>query len=110
MTNGFENVRTVGQDGLNRTMESLGALSRGWQTLASETVGFSKQSFEEGASHVQKLMGAGSPDGVVQAQTEFMRASYDRTLGHAARVGELYVDLVQGAAKPFDGFVPSAAK
>jgi phasin family protein len=110
MINGFEDVQKAGRDGINRAMQSFSALSQGWQTLATETAGFSKQSLEDSAAHFEKLLGVKSFDVAVTAQTDFVKASYERAVGQAARFGELYLDLVKEAVKPFEGFVPVAGK
>jgi hypothetical protein len=110
MLNGFDEVQKVGREGINRALESFGALSRGWQVLASETAGFSKQSFEEGAAHLEKLFGAKSIDVAFETQADFVRASYEKAVGRAARIGELYLDIVKDAAKPFEEFVPTVTK
>lgn len=110
MINGFEDFQKAGRDGMNRTLESFGALSKGLQTLASETAGYSKQSFEEGAAHVEKLLGAKSIDVAFEAQTNYLRSSYEKAVGQAARFGEIYMDLVKEAAKPFEGIVPALKK
>jgi phasin family protein len=110
MINGFEDAQKAGKEGMSKAMESFGALSKGMQTLASETAGFSKKSFEEGAAHVEKLLGAKSIDVAFAAQTDFLRSSYEKAVGQAARFGELYLDLVKEAAKPFEDLVPTAKK
>lgn len=110
MINGFDDVQKFGRDSVNRALESFGALSRGWQTLATETAGYSKQSFEDGAAHVEKLFGAKSIDVAFEAQSNFLRSSYEKAVGQAARYGELYLDLVKDVAKPFEDVVPAAKK
>ncbi len=110
MINGFEDFQKAGREGMTKTIESFGAVSKSWQTLASETAGFSKASFEEGAAHLEKLLGAKSVDVAFEAQTDYLRASYEKAVGQAARFGELYMDLVKEATKPFEGFVPAAKK
>ena len=110
MMNGFEDVQKAGREGMSRAMESFGALSRGWQTLASETAGFSKKSFEDSAAHMEKILGAKSIDVAFEAQSEFVRSSYEKAVGQAARIGELYMDLVKDATKPFEAFIPSVKK
>jgi phasin family protein len=110
MMNGFEDAQKAGREGMTRAMESLGALSRGWQTLANETAGFSKKSFEDSAAHVEKLLGAKSIDVAFEAQSEFVRSSYEKAVGQAARFGELYLGLVKDVTKPFEDFVPSVKK
>ena len=41
---------------------------------------------------------------------DFVRTSYEQAVGRAARFGELYLDLVKGASKPFEGMVPTLKK
>ena len=110
MINGFEDVQKVGRENLERAARSFSALSSGWQALASETAGYSKQALEDGAAHFEKLLGVKSLDGAVQAQSEFLKSSYEKAIGQATRFGELYVDAVKHAAKPFEGLVPMAGK
>ena len=110
MINGFEDVQKVGRESVTKALESFGAVSRGLQTLASETAGYSKQSFEDGAAHVEKLLGAKSIEVAFEAQTDFLRSSYEKAVGQAARFGELYLDLVKEAAKPFEALVATSKK
>ena len=110
MINGFEDVQKAGKESVSKALESFGALSRGLQTMASETAGYSKQSFEEGAAHVEKLLGAKSIDVAFEAQTDFLRSSYEKAVGQATRFGELYMDLVKQATKPFEDLVPTSKK
>ena len=110
MINGFEDFQKVGRENMSRALESFGALSRGLQTLASETAGFSKRSFEDGATHLEKIMGAKSIDVAFEAQSDYLRSSYETAIGQAARLGELYVDLLREAARPFEGVIPTARK
>ena len=110
MINGFEDVQKAGQENLARAFESFTALSRGWQVLANEAAGFSKQAFQDGTAHFEKLIGAKSVDVAVQAQSDFLRKAYERATGQAARIGEIYLDVVKDAAKPFETFAPKAKK
>src|ERR1044072_4988134 len=101
MINGFEDAQKAGKEGMNKALESFGALSKGLQTLASESAGFSKKSFEEGAAHVEKLLGAKSIDVAFEAQTDFLRSSYEKAVGQAAKIGELNLDMVKQTTKTF---------
>lgn len=110
MINGFEDVQKVGRESVSRAVESFGALSGGWQALASETAGYSKQAIEDGAAHVERLLGVKSFDIAAAAQTEFAKASYEKAVGQATRFGELYLDMVKDVVKPFEGLVATSAK
>jgi phasin family protein len=110
MINEFEDFQKAGREGMTKALDSFGAVSKSLQTLANETAGYSKTSFEEGAAHLEKLLGAKSIDVAFEAQTDYLRSSYEKAVGQAARFGELYLDLVKEATKPFEGFVPVAKK
>ena len=110
MINNFDDAQKVGKEGMERSLESFGAVSKGLQALASETADFSKRAFEDGASHFERLIGSKSIDAAIAAQAEFLKASYETSLGQANRLGELYVGMVKDAAKPFEGLVPTYGK
>ena len=110
MINGFENVQKVGQDNINRAVESFSALSRGWQALAVETADFSRKSFQDGAAHVETLLGTQTFDRAVKAQTDFVTTAYENAVGQAARLGEIYLGVAKDVAKPFEGIVPTTSK
>jgi phasin family protein len=110
MINGFEDAQKFGREGMTRAVESLGALSRGWQAWANETAGYSKQSFEDGAAHVEKLLAARSLDVAVTTQSEFVKTTYEKAIGQATRFAELYLDAVKDVMKPFDGFLPPVVR
>jgi hypothetical protein len=110
MINGFEDAQKAGKEGISKALESFGALSRGLQTFASETAGFSKKSLEDGAAHVETLLGAKSIDVAFEAHTDFLRSSYEKAVGQVARFGELYLDLVKETARPFEDFVPTSKR
>ena len=110
MINGFEDLQKAGQQNVSRALESFGAFSRGWQTLADETANYSKASFEAGAAHLENLLAAKSPEVAFEAQTDFVRASYEKAVGQAARFGELYLGLVKDVTKPFEDMIPTVKK
>ena len=108
--NGFEDLQKVGRDGMDRAVQSFSAFGRGWQALATDTAGYSKQAFEDGAAHLEKLIAVNSPDVAVAAQLEFLQASSAKAIEQAARFGDLSFGLLKDAAKPFEGFAPTTVK
>lgn len=110
MMNGFEDIQKTGRENVGKAMDSLGAMSRGVQAIASETVDYSKRSFEKSASHVEALVGAKSLDRAVEVQSEYVRAAYEDTMGQMSRLGELYADLARAFFKPYEGLFPAASR
>lgn len=108
MINGFDDVQKVGKESMERTLASFGALTKGLQAIAAETADFSKRSFEDSAAHLERLFGSRSVESAVTAQADFLKASYEKAVGEANKIGELYVELAKDVAKPFEGFAPAA--
>jgi hypothetical protein len=110
MLNGFDEVQKVGRESVTRTMESFGALSQGVQAIAVEAADYSKRSFEQGAAHVQALMGAKSLDRAVEVQADYVRSACEEAVGQATRMGELYVELAKDVVRPYEGLFPAVAR
>ena len=110
MMNGFEDLQKVGREGMDRAVQSLSAFGQGWQALANEMAGYSRQAIEDGAAHLEKLTGVNSVDVAVEAQMEFLKVSSAKAIEQAARFGDLSLGLLKDAARPFEGFVPTTSK
>jgi hypothetical protein len=98
----MDEIQKAGQDGIGRAMQSFDALSRGWQAITAEAADYAKQNYEEGAVHLEKLLGAKSVDVALEAQAGYVTAAYAKAVGQAARLAELSLDLVRDVAKPFE--------
>jgi len=108
--NGLEDVQKLGKDNMDQAMKSFGSFSKGMQSLAVEMADYSKKSFEESASTVEKLMAAKSVDKAMEIQTDYVKSAYEGFVAQATKVGELYADLAKDAYKPLEGMVAKASK
>ncbi len=110
MMNGLEDVQKLGKDNMDQAMKSIGSFSKGMQSLAVEMADYSKKSFEDSASTVEKLMAAKSVDKAMEIQTDYMKSAYEGFVAQATKFGELYADLAKDAYKPLEGMVAKASK
>ena len=110
MMNGFEELQKASKEGMTKAMESYGAFSKGMQAIAAESADYSKKSFEDGAAHMEALIGAKSVDVAFEAQSDFVKSAYEGAVSQATKLGELYADLAKDAMKPFEGFLPKTGK
>ena len=108
MVKNFEDVQKLGKDNMDATMTSLGALSKGFQTIAVELADYSKKVFEEGTAATEKLLGAKSIDKAMEIQTDYAKTAYEGFVAQATRMGELYADLAKETYKPFEAYVAKA--
>lgn len=110
MIDGFDNVHTAGKEQMDRAMRSFGVVTKGMQAIALEMADYSKASIEETTSAAERVMGAKSLDKVIEAQSDYMRTSYDTFVSRMNKIGEMYADIARDAYKPYDGPVAKAGK
>ncbi len=81
------------------------AAATGWsgkavEAIATETMDYSKKSFEKSRALFEKLMGVKKIDEAFQLQTDFAKSVYEDFVAQAAKIGEIYSSLAREAFKP----------
>jgi hypothetical protein len=84
---------------------STDAFAGGLQAIATAYAGYTKQSFADTKSFVEKLSGARSLDKMIEIQTEFAKTAYQSFVAESQKIGALYADLAKQSYKPFSGIV-----
>jgi phasin family protein len=77
----------------------------GLHTIATAYSDYTRKSFEETRSFVEKLSEARSLDKAVEAQTEFAKQAYETFIAESQKMRELYGKLARQTLKPLEGFV-----
>src|SRR5439155_13270728 len=75
------------------------------QTIASAYDDYTKRSFEDTKSFVEKLSGVKSLDKAIEVQTEFAKSAYETFVAESQKIAGLYTDLAKQTYKPFEGLV-----
>jgi hypothetical protein len=101
----FDNVQKLGKDNMDAAVKSLGAISKGAQTVAAEVADFAKRSFEQGTSTIEKLVGVRTLDKAIEIQTDYVRSSYESLVTQASKLGELYTNTAKEALAPIETLV-----
>jgi len=76
----------------------------GFQAIATAYGDYTKKSFEDTRSFVEKLSGAKSFDKAVEIQTDFAKSAF-AFVAESQKIGALYRDLAKQSSKPFGGFL-----
>ena len=84
---------------------SASAFPAGLQAIATAYGDYTKKSFEDTKSFVEKLSGVRSFDKAVEVQTAFAKSSFETFVTESQKIGALYGDLAKQAYKPFGGFL-----
>jgi phasin family protein len=77
----------------------------GFQSIATAYGDYTKKSFEDTRSFVEKLSGAKSLDKAIEIQTDFAKSAFETFVTESQKIGALYRDLAKQSSKPFGGFL-----
>jgi hypothetical protein len=94
-----------GNEQIGAANVSTSAFPAGFQAIATAYGDYTKKSFEDTRSFVEKLSGVKSFEKAVEIQTEFARTAYETFVTESQKIGALYGDLAKQSYKPFGGFV-----
>ena len=108
MVKNFEEFQQVGKDGMDCTLKSWGALSKGAQAIAVEVADYSKKAFEDSTAALEKLFGVKSFDKAIEVQTEYAKTAYEGFVAEASKIGELCADMAKESYKPFEAMMAKA--
>ena len=101
----FDKFPGFGKDGVEATMKSVGAVSKGVQAVMLETADFAKRSYEQGTSTLESLKGASTFDRALAIQGDYVRTSYQDFVAQASKVGDLFANTAKEAFAPIENLV-----
>jgi phasin family protein len=108
-----EDIQQYGKEHLETVVASATSVQSGLQAIATAYGDYTKKSFEETKSFVEKLSGAKSLDKAIEVQTEFAKSAYETFVAESQKMAGLYTDLARQTYKPLEGliakFSPAAA-
>ena len=90
---------------VNAAASSMTSFPGGCQAIATAYGDYTKKSFEDTRSFVEKLSGVKSVGKAIELQTEFAKSTFETFMGESQRIGALYRDLATQSYKPFGGFL-----
>jgi hypothetical protein len=84
---------------------SANTIPGGFQAIATAYGDYTKKSFEDTKSFVERLSGVKSFEKAIEIQTEFAKTAYETFVTESQKIGAMYGDLAKQSYKPFGGFV-----
>jgi phasin family protein len=100
-----EDIQQYGKEHLETVVASATSLQNGFQAIASAYGDYTKKSFEDTKSFVEKLSGVKSLDKALEVQTEYARSAYETFVAESQKIAGLYTDLAKQTIKPIEGMV-----
>ena len=109
----IEEIQQYGKEQFDTAVASATTLQSGFQAIAGAYGEYTKKSFEDTKSFVEKLSGVKSLEKAIEMQTEYAKSAYETFVAESQRIAGLYSDLAKETFKPLEGmvakFTPAAA-
>ena len=108
-----EDIQQYGKQHIESVVASATSVQTGLQAIASAYGDYTKKSFEDTKSLVEKLSGVNSLDKALEVQTEYAKSAYETFVTESQKIAGMYSDLAKQSFKPLEGlvakFAPAAA-
>ncbi|GAC1332496.1 MAG: phasin family protein [Bradyrhizobium sp.] len=108
-----EDIQQYGKEHMESVVASATTVQTGLQAIASAYGDYTKKSFEDTKSFVEKLSGVKSLDKAFEVQTDYAKSAYETFLAESQKIAGMYSDLAKQSFKPLEGlvakFAPAAA-
>ena len=101
----IEDIQQYGKEHLETVAASATTVQNGLQAIASAYGDYTKKSFEDTKSFVEKLSGVKSIDKAIEVQTEYAKSAYETFVAESQKIAGLYSDLAKQTFKPLEGIV-----
>ena len=98
-----------GKEQIDATDAPTNSFAGGFQAIATAYGDYTKKSFEDTRSFVEKLSGVKSLDKAIEIQTEFARSAFETFVAESQKIGALYGDLAKQSYKPFGASLAKTA-
>ena len=100
-----EDIQQYGKEQYETVVASAQTVQSGLQAIATAYGDYTKKSFEDGKSFVEKLAGVKSLDKAIEVQTEYAKSAYETFVAESQKIAGLYSDLAKQTFKPLEGIV-----
>lgn len=94
-----------GKEQIDTQAASASTFPGGFQAIAAAYGDYTKKSFEDTKSFVEKLSGVKSFEKAIEIQTEFAKTAYETFVTESQKIAAMYGDLAKQSCKPFGGLV-----
>ena len=100
-----EDMQNYGKEQLETAVAHATTVQNGLSAIVTAYGDYTKKSYEDTKSFVEKLSGVKSLDKALEAQSEFAKTAYETFVADSQKIAGLYGDLAKQAFKPLEGVV-----
>ena len=104
-----EDFQNYGKEQFETVVTSATNVQNGLSAIASAYGDYTKKSYEDTKSFVEKLSGVKSLDKAFEAQTDYAKSAYETFVAESQKIAGLYSDLAKQIFKPVETLVAKFA-
>jgi phasin family protein len=104
-----EDIQHYGKQQIESVVASATTVQTGLQAIASAYGEYTKKSFEDTKSFVEKLSGVKSLDKAFEVQTDYAKSAYESFVTESQKIAGMYSDLAKQSFRPLEGLVAKFA-
>ena len=97
---GYEDLANLGRENLAAVLRANAALTEGLEAISKEVMGYARNSFEDAAETATALLAAKTFEDVVQLNSDFAKASFERIVERSTKLSEIGVKVANEALAP----------
>jgi hypothetical protein len=100
-----EDFQNYGKEQFETAVSAATSVQNGLHAIASAYGDYTKKSYEETKSFVEKISGVKSLDKAIEAQNDYAKAAYETFVADSQKIAGLYGNLAKLAYKPLETLV-----
>lgn len=97
---GYEELADLGRENFAAVLRANAALSEGMEAIGKEVMGYARNSLENAAEAATALLAAKTFEDLVQLNSDFAKASFERMVARSTKLSEMGVKVANEALAP----------
>lgn len=106
----FDQITKANKEFMDGSLAAVASMTKTSQAVAAEVTEYTKTATEAGQKSFEKLSATKTLDKAFEVQAEYAKSSYEAFVAQSQKLGELYMNGMKEAYKPFEAIAPKAAK
>lgn len=97
---GYDELADLGRQNLAAVLRANAAFTEGLEAIGKEMMGYARTSLETAAETATALLAAKTFEDVIQLNTDFAKASFERMIAGSTKLSEMGVKVANEALAP----------
>lgn len=106
----FDQITKANKELMDGSLAAVATMTKASQAVATEMTEYAKSAAEAGQKSFEKISATKTLDKAFEVQADYAKSSYETFVAQSQKIGELYMNAMKEAYKPFEAMAPKAAK